>query len=86
MSLQLHVLCTSSGRGVTSAGLEGFLDLADPIPPTRETQGVRPILMIDNEPAKESEDDMSSLAVGFIALMHKRAASTQGETTPALKY
>ena len=70
----------------TDVGLEGFVDLADPIPPTGETQGVRPILQIANEPAKESEDDMSSLATGFTTRMHKQAISTQGETTPALKY
>ena len=29
---------------------------------------------------------MSSLAVGFVARMHKQAASAQGETTPTLKY
>ena len=31
------------------------------------------------------EDDMSSLAAGFSARMHKRVASTQGETTPSSK-
>ena len=33
-----------------------------------------------SDPAKEREDDMSSLVVGFVVRMPKRAASTQGET------
>ena len=32
-------------------GLEDFLDWADPIPPTRETQGVCPVLQTASEPA-----------------------------------
>ena len=37
---------------------------------------------ISSEPAEEREDDMSSLADGFSARMHKRVASVQGESTP----
>ena len=48
------------------ARLEGFMDLVDPIV---------------SEPAEEMEDDMSSLAAGFVVRMRKRAASTQEETT-----
>ena len=33
-------------------------------------------------PVKKREDNMSSLAVGFVAGMHKRAMSAEGETTP----
>ena len=33
-----------------------------------------------SDPAKEREDNMSSLAVGFAMRMHKREASAQGET------
>ena len=32
--------------------------------------------------AKEREEDMSSLTAGFASRMHKRAMSTQRETTP----
>ena len=35
-----------------------------------------------NELAKEREDGISSLAVGFVVWMCKRAASSYGETTP----
>ena len=35
-----------------------------------------------SDSAKEWEDDMSSLTVGFVTRMHKRAASAQRETTP----
>ena len=35
---------------------------------------------ISSEPAEEREEDMSSLAAGFVARMHKRAASAQRET------
>ena len=31
---------------------------------------------------EKMKDDMSNLATGFAARMHKRAASAQGETTP----
>ena len=43
---------------------------------------VDPIL---SEPAEESEKDMSSLAVEFVAWMRKRAASNQRETTSGFK-
>ena len=33
-------------------------------------------------PIEESEDNMSSIVAGFVARMHKRAASAHGETTP----
>ena len=58
------------------------MDWVNPIPPIGETQGVRPVPHIANEPVEESKDNMSSIAVGFAALMRKRAASAQGETTP----
>ena len=45
----------------TSAGLEGFVDWTDPIA---------------SEPTEDGEDDMSSLAIGFVAQMPKRAASS----------
>ena len=35
-----------------------------------------------SDPAKEREDDMSSLAAGFAMQMPKWATSAQGETTP----
>ena len=57
----------------------------NPIPPTRETQGVRPIPQIASDPVEESEDDMSSLAVGFSMLMSNRARSAQGETTSSFE-
>ena len=41
--------------------------------------------LADSEPAKEREDDMSSLAIRFAARMRKRTASSQGETTPCSK-
>ena len=37
---------------------------------------------LDGDPAEEREEDMSSLAAGFAARMHKRAVSAQRETTP----
>ena len=37
--------------------------------------------LISSETAEEREGDMSSLAAGFVAPMHKRASSDQGETT-----
>ena len=43
------------------AGLKGFMDWTDPTA---------------SELAKEGEDDMSSLAIGFVARMRKRAASS----------
>ena len=52
------------------AGLEGFVEWVD---------------SIASDPAKEREDDMSSLAVGFAAEKCKRAASAQGETIPGSK-
>ena len=52
---------------VVGAGLEGFMDWVDP----------------NADPAEERENDMSSLAGGFFALMRKRAASAQGEITPS---
>ena len=36
--------------------------------------------IIPSEPVKEEE--MSSLATGFAAWMHKQAMSSEGETTP----
>ena len=45
----------------TGTGLEGFGDWTDPTA---------------SEPAKEREDDMSSLANGFAAQMRKRAKSS----------
>ena len=36
---------------------------------------------ISSELVKENEDDMSSLAFGFVSRMHKRVASAQRETT-----
>ena len=50
--------------------LEGFMEWVD---------------SIASDPAEERGDNMSSLAVGFVELMHKRAASAQGETTPGSK-
>ena len=38
-----------------------------------------------SNPAKEMEDNMSSLATRFSALMRKRVASAQGETTPGFE-
>ena len=55
---------------VVGAGLNGFVDLVDPI---------------SSELAEEREDDMSSLATRFSARMCKRAMSAQGETTPSSK-
>ena len=49
------------------AGLEGFVDWLDP--PASDS-------------AEEMEEDMFSLASGFAVRIRKRAASTQGETTP----
>ena len=48
------------------AGLEGFVDWRGPNV---------------SHPAEEREDDMSSLATGFVGQMRKRVASAQGETT-----
>ena len=50
----------------TDARLEGLVDWVDPIL---------------SEPIEEREEDMSRLAAGFTALMCKRAASDQRETT-----
>ena len=61
------------------------MDWVNPIPPTGETRGVRPVPQIASEPTEESEDDMSSLTAGFAARMCKRAASAQGETTPSFE-
>ena len=47
------------------------MNYVNPIPPTGETQGVRPIPQIASEPAKESEDNMSSFVVGFTTRMCK---------------
>ena len=58
------------------------MDWANPIPLTGETQSIRPVPQIASELTKESEDDMSSLAIGFSAWMHKRATSTYKETIP----
>ena len=38
--------------------------------------------LISSERVEESEDDMSSLVVGFATQMRKQAASAQGKTTP----
>ena len=57
-------------------GLEGFVDWADPIPPTGETQGVRFVLQTASELTEESEDNMSSLAIRFSTWMRKRAVSS----------
>ena len=51
-------------------GLEDFVDRLD---------------LTASNPAEEWEEDMYSLAAGFIAWMHKRAASAQGEITPGSK-
>ena len=40
---------------------------------------------IVSESAKEREDDMSNLVVGFAAWMRKRPMSAQGETSPSSK-
>ena len=56
---------------VVGAGLEGFGNWVDPIPPIGETQGIRPIPQISSELVEESEDDMSSLAAGFAKRMLK---------------
>ena len=69
----------------TETGLEGFVDWVNPIPPTGETQVVRPVPQIASDSTEESEDNMFGLAAGFFAWMHKRAASAQGETTPSSK-
>ena len=55
---------------VVGVGLEGFVDWTDPTASNLD---------------EEREDDMSSLAVGFVVRMCKQAASSDGETTPALK-
>ena len=57
---------------IKAAGIElkGFVDWVDPI---------------SSEPAKEREGNMSSLAAGFATWMLKRAARSQGETTPGSK-
>ena len=39
-----------------------------------------------SDPAKEKEEDMSSLTIGFVARIRKRAMSTEEETTLTLKY
>ena len=52
------------------AGLEGFVDSVDPNA---------------CDLAEEMEDKMSSLAVGFVAWMRKRAASAQEETTSSFE-
>ena len=49
------------------AGLDGYMEWVD---------------SIASDPAEEREDDMSSLAVEFVARMRKRATSSQEETTP----
>ena len=56
---------------IAGAGLEGFVDWVDPNV---------------SDPTKEMEDDMSSLATGFVDRMRKRAASAQGELLLVLKY
>ena len=38
-----------------------------------------------SDPAEEKDDDMSSLAAGFVAWMRERATSAQGETTPCFE-
>ena len=63
-------------------GLEGFVDWVNSIPPTGETQGVRPIPHIAKDTTKKRNDNMSNLVVGFASWMCKRATSTQEETTP----
>ena len=68
-----------------NTGLEDFMGWANPTLPTRETQGDRPIPQISRELVEKSENDMSSLAVGFAARMRKRATSAQGETTPGFE-
>ena len=35
-----------------------------------------------SDPTEEIEENMSSLAAGFAAQMHKREARSKGETTP----
>ena len=62
-------------------GLEGFVDWANPVPASEETQGAHPIPQITSDLDEESKDDMSSLAIGFVGRMCKRAVSTQRETT-----
>ena len=37
------------------------------------------------DPTEEIENDMFSLTAGFVAQMHKRATSAQGETTPSFE-
>ena len=54
---------------VASAGLEGFMGVD----------------LIANELADGREDDMSSLATRFATRMHKKAASSQEETTPGFE-
>ena len=68
-----------------SVGLEGFVDWVNPIPPTGETQGVRPIPHIARDTTKKRNDNMYNLAVRFASRMCKRATSTQEETTPGSK-
>ena len=50
---------------------EGFVDWVNPIPPIGETQGVHPVPQIASASVEESEDDMFSLAVGFVTRMRK---------------
>ena len=66
---------SSLAAGFATQMHKRVMDWANPIPPIRETQGVRPIPYIASESAEESEEDMSSLAAGFSTRMHKRAAS-----------
>ena len=51
----------------TDTGLEGFVDWVDPI---------------SSESVEERKSDMSTLTVGFVVRMRKRAVSAQGKTTP----
>ena len=51
---------------VASAGLEGFMDWKD---------------LTVSESGEEREAEMSSLATGFAARIHKRATNAQGEAT-----
>ena len=61
------------------------MDWANPVPPSEEAQGARPVPHIISEMVEESKEYMSSLTTGFSAQMRKRAAIAQGETNPNSK-
>ena len=63
-------------------GLEDFVEWVNLVPPLEEAKVARLNPQIISEPAKESEEDISSVVAGFTARIRKQAASAQRETTP----